>query len=355
VNRAYIGQVFFRDSYSPGLHAPIVEALEFERAQRLIAERGEDASRRRGNTSEFVLSGTILCERCGRRFVGVTANGNGGSYRYYTCASRAKLGKKVCDQERLPASDLERDVIAHVIACLKDSALLNQSAEQLSQRAAAAQPDYDQELAAVQRKTREAQTAIDRYLRAFETGTLTAEVCGGRVLELRAQLTALENRREELEAAIDEHAATPSLKDVRMTASRLAKALMRGDTPKRKALLRKILQIRVESRQRILPTIFLPMVRTMGDWVGPPGLEPGIDGLRASVLRHSTCGFAEAVPCLSLVGARYQLVPMIAERPQRRVREAAASHGEQISGTARYDLGIWRLSDLDSSVSDKTG
>ncbi len=64
-----------------------------------------------------------------------------------------------------------------------------------------------------------------------------------------------------------------------MTASRLAKALTRGDTSKRKALLRKVLQIRVESRERILPTIFLPMVRTMGDWVGPPGFEPGTKGL----------------------------------------------------------------------------
>ncbi len=225
------------------------------------------------------MSGTLFCARCGRRFVGVTANGHGGNYRYYTCAARAKLGTKIRDQERLPAGDLERDVLAHLVASLKDSALIAGAVARLNERAQDEQPRYDRELVGVDRKIRDAKTAIDRYLRAFETGALTAELCGERVLDLKQQLGALENRRQELQDAIDEPLMRTTLKDARAAASGLVRALTRGDTAKRKTLLRKLLQIRVESRDRILPTIRLPLVRTMGDWVGPPGFEPGTKGL----------------------------------------------------------------------------
>ncbi len=274
-NPAYIGEVFFRGIKYPGQHPALIEPEVFQKAQKLLAERGDDASRRRSNVSEFLLSGTLFCARCGRRFVGVTANGHGGNYRYYTCASRAKLGTKICDQERLPAGDLERDVLAHLVAKLKDSALLAGALARLNERTQDERPTHDRELAALDRKIRDAKTATDRYLRAFETGALTAELCGERVLDLKQQLGALENRRQELQDALDEPPARATLKDVRAAASGLVRALTRGDTAKRKALLRKLLQIRVESRDRILPTIRLPLVRTMGDWVGPPGLEPG--------------------------------------------------------------------------------
>ena len=87
-NEAYVGRVHWRDQTFPGLHEPLVDDETFARAQALLKERGEDCSRRRGNQSDFLLSGVLRCGRCRRAYVGMSATGNGGTYHYYACSGR---------------------------------------------------------------------------------------------------------------------------------------------------------------------------------------------------------------------------------------------------------------------------
>jgi hypothetical protein len=75
--------------------------------------------------------GTLKCVCCGGRFSGVTSNGNGGAYRYYTRITRLKYGPKECDQERLPALDLEMAVVKHLVSCLQDKGLISRAVEQV--------------------------------------------------------------------------------------------------------------------------------------------------------------------------------------------------------------------------------
>ncbi|MDE3070865.1 MAG: recombinase family protein, partial [Acidobacteriota bacterium] len=56
-NEAYLGRVNWRGESFPGLHEPLVDEQTFAAAQALLRERGEDLTRRRGNRSEFLLSG----------------------------------------------------------------------------------------------------------------------------------------------------------------------------------------------------------------------------------------------------------------------------------------------------------
>jgi hypothetical protein len=42
---------------------------------------------------------TDCCGRCRRAYVGMSAKGNGGTYHYYACSGRQKLGRKGCDGE----------------------------------------------------------------------------------------------------------------------------------------------------------------------------------------------------------------------------------------------------------------
>jgi hypothetical protein len=46
----------------------------------MLAERSEHA-KRRGNPSDFLLSGLLRCGRCGNAYIGMSANGNGGRCR----------------------------------------------------------------------------------------------------------------------------------------------------------------------------------------------------------------------------------------------------------------------------------
>ena len=76
-NEAYLGRVHWRGQSYPGLHEPLVDEQTFARAQALLNERGQDLTRRRGNRSDFLLSGVIRCGRCKRAYIGMSARGNG--------------------------------------------------------------------------------------------------------------------------------------------------------------------------------------------------------------------------------------------------------------------------------------
>jgi site-specific DNA recombinase len=87
-NRTYLGQVNFRGSWSNGQHPPLVEQGLFDAAQAILVERGEDVSKRASNSSDYLLTGLVVCGGCGSRFTGTRATGRNATYRYYTCGGR---------------------------------------------------------------------------------------------------------------------------------------------------------------------------------------------------------------------------------------------------------------------------
>jgi DNA invertase Pin-like site-specific DNA recombinase len=72
-NPAYRGLIRWNAEIHPGLHEPLVDEETFEKAQQILRRRGEDASLRRGNQSDFLLSGLVRCDHCGRAYVGTSA------------------------------------------------------------------------------------------------------------------------------------------------------------------------------------------------------------------------------------------------------------------------------------------
>jgi hypothetical protein len=96
-NRACVGEILFRGRYHPAPHPCLVEAGLFETAQAVLESRGEDMALRRTNGSEYLLTGLLLCEKCGKRFIGASAKGNAYRYTYYVCFSRHRHGTQECD------------------------------------------------------------------------------------------------------------------------------------------------------------------------------------------------------------------------------------------------------------------
>lgn len=105
-NRAYVGEIFFRGRYHPAPHPRLVEAKVFEAAQAVLESRGEDKALRRTNGSEYLLTGLLVCQKRGKRFIGASAQGNAYKYAYYVCFSRHRYGTQECDQDRLRADEL---------------------------------------------------------------------------------------------------------------------------------------------------------------------------------------------------------------------------------------------------------
>lgn len=109
-NRVYIGEIFFQERHHKAPHPRIVDMETFEAAQSILASRAEEASRR-SNTSDYLLTGLVVCSKCGKKFIGAAANGRNGRYPYYVCFSRQRYGPQECDQDRLPSLDLEERVV----------------------------------------------------------------------------------------------------------------------------------------------------------------------------------------------------------------------------------------------------
>jgi site-specific DNA recombinase len=284
-NEAYLGRVHWRGESFPGLHEPLVEAQTFARAQALLAERGEDLSRRRGNASDFLLSGVLRCGKCKRAYVGMSANGNGGRYHYYACSGRQKLGRAACAGERLPRERLEQAVIAQLLSLYREGTLLRDALTQAARRRVDDRPALETRRRALSAEAAKAERGLARYYEAFEAGELEA---GG----FRERIAALEERRvrlgEEASALAaqlaEDHAGGPAPSELAAVAGQLEEVLAAGSPEKTKALLRLLIkELKVNGRAEILPTyrVVTPEVCATPSSVERTGIEPVTSGLQS--------------------------------------------------------------------------
>ena len=129
-----------------------------------------------------------------------------------------------------------------------------------SAQAAAQRQQHEAELAATVQQLRKAEAAAERYLDAFEAGTLPQAQCGPRVQALAARIADLNARRDQLHDALAALTAEPpGQEDLADRARRVREALTQGDPAARKALVRALVhEVTVESRDRIVPVFRLP-------------------------------------------------------------------------------------------------
>jgi site-specific DNA recombinase len=292
-NRAYVGEIFFRGVWHDAPHPALVDADTFEFAQRILASRGEDRSHRAANSSEYLLAGLVVCDRCGKRFVGTAAKGNRYRYRYYTCFSRQRYGPGTCSAERLPADELDAAVVEALLATYRRSDLIEQALAQAAERAGAMRLQHQAEIATVDSALDKTEEAIERYLLAFEAGTLPEAQCGERIRVLGAKAAELRTRRAELAELISQSAECPDVSHVGLDGlrERLAEAIETGPARTTKGLLQSLVaEIRVEGRHAIRPRFRVPLgpltttnpnsseegkkVRTPSGSVPPAGFEP---------------------------------------------------------------------------------
>jgi site-specific DNA recombinase len=174
----------FREAWHPSTHPPLVPTELFSAAQALLLDRSENIAKRASNSSEYLLTGLIVCERCKRHFTGTAAHGRNGIYRYYTCASRQRSGSDACHAPRLPADALDDAVIEALVHTYERTDVFVEAAANATRRDTS-RTRIETELLAVQAELAKSQAAIERYLAAFESGALPESTCGERVSKLR--------------------------------------------------------------------------------------------------------------------------------------------------------------------------
>lgn len=262
-NATYTGKLPFNGDLYDAEHEPIIDEETFERAQKLLEQRAESLPSRAANASDYLLTGLLQCDRCGHGFIGTSAHGRGGVYRYYTCFSRQRHGTARCDQERIPADPLEEAIVAEALAALDDGSIFLEAARKADEARTAARSDEEAERRELSAEIASKREAIDRYLRAFETGELPPSACGDRLQELHKEIEALEKRSAALEAELAETTRAFSGRDLARLKREIGAALLGADPEQVKELLAVVVnEIRVEGRSSIQPFFVATGVRT---------------------------------------------------------------------------------------------
>ncbi len=142
----------------------------------------------------------VKCARCGKRYIGAAANGNGGHYSYYVCFSRQRYGRKACDADSLPANELEQAILEQLHTLLAREDEVRQVITEAFVELDAQRPKREAEVARLDAELRKVNHTLDRYFRAFEEQTMPEQACAPRITELTRRLSELEARRAELAA-----------------------------------------------------------------------------------------------------------------------------------------------------------
>ena len=259
----------------------------FERAQEVLRNRTEDIALRRSNQSEYLLTGLVKCASCGKQYLGASANGNGGRYRYYVCFSRQRYGKKVCEADRLPADELEDAILGQLLAVREREPLVREAISEAFAELDAEQPQRAIELERIDGELRRTGESLDRYFRAFAEGTMPESACAPRIGELTERLRGLQARQEELAAEEPDEREPLTDDDLALLHAEVREVIDGGDPTTRKALLASMVdEIRVVSRAEIYPSFSFPAVRPPSGSAPPAGFEPATVGLEGRCSVH---------------------------------------------------------------------
>jgi site-specific DNA recombinase len=259
-NPAYRGLVRWKSEIHAGLHEPLVDEETFKKAQAILRRRGEDASLRRGNASEFLLSGLVRCDHCGRAYVGTSAHGRSSRYTYYACSTRYKYGPAKCQGERLPKDRLEAAVLAQLAELYRDGPLIERALAEAATHTAKERPRVEEQLAATRAEIARVERKLERYFEAFEAGELSAALCEERVRGHRERLENLREQEADLARTLATQAHTPpDMAALASLADQLDEVLANESPEQAKELLRLLVkEIRVHNRRQVVPTYRVP-------------------------------------------------------------------------------------------------
>lgn len=258
-NRAFIGEVRHRDEWLDGAHGPLIDTAVFHAAEALLVSRSKPATAA-ATGSDFLLTGTISCARCGGAYVGTRGTGRSGTtHRYYSCVTARRYGAKRCTGPSLPAGELESLVIEELVATYADHDLFRGAvAAHLAERETRTEPVRDQ-LRAQHILIAERESTLARYRRDYQAGHLSAQLYSADTAAVEEQLTALRDHAAALEAQLD--VPPPEVPDEATLArlhERLHHQLRHGNTEVRRSLCGTLIaSLVVHDRDDIAPTFRL--------------------------------------------------------------------------------------------------
>ncbi len=263
-NRVYLGELAFRDITTTDCHEPLIDIDTFAEAERITSERNTERAQLRANSSDYDLTGKMRCPTCGSAMVGSRNHGRSKVYRYYLCHDRNRYSTNKCDGYRLDADAAETAVLDALAAFYRNNHTLIADAVAEAQRQhRAGQATQQDELTTVRAKITDTNNKIDRYLTAFENGSLDPELVSSRLTELRDTSRQLTARRDELIATIDQAPVVPDPAILTDVADHITAIIATGSDQTRKTLIATLVaEVKITGPDTIVPVFRIPQPTT---------------------------------------------------------------------------------------------
>jgi site-specific DNA recombinase len=258
-NRVYLGELTFRGATITGTHQPLIPAELFGQAAALLTARAQSPAHRAATGSDYLLTGRLRCPDCGKAMIGTRATGRTRTYRYYTCFTRGRYNTAACHAARIDA-DAADTAILHALAgfyarsdLIADAVTAARHAHQHASR------HQHEELAAVTAELARLGQAADRYLTAFEHGTLAEGDVAARLAKLKDRTRQLRARHAELTATLAAQPHAPDPATLSEVTGHITQIITTGSTSHAKALVEALVErVAITGPDRLAPVFRIP-------------------------------------------------------------------------------------------------
>ena len=299
-NRVYLGELTFRDITKTDTHPAIINTDTWTQAQTILDARGQNPAHRASNGYDYMLTGRLRCPQCGKAMIGTRATGRNKTYRYYTCYNLARYDTTKCDFTRLDADAVDTAITTALGGFYRNHhTLINDAITNAQHQHQQAHTDRHTELATIDAELIKTGQATDRYLTAFERGTIDETLVADRLIQLRDKTTQLRLRHTELTLALDNQPTIPSLTTLTEITNHINKIINTGSANQRKALIEALVaQVTITGPDRLIPVFRIPQPPPNKDATALPAETPPKGAVRTPTTLVELTGFEPVTPAL---------------------------------------------------------
>ena len=269
----------------PRFYPAIIDKQLFDRVQEKLRLSAVNWRNSYANRTTYLLSGLVICDACGRRYLGTAAKG--GKFQYYSCGSYLKGGKETCAARLINKNKLESAVLAKIQQQILTPTNIRSYIQRVMESAIKSKDKLSPEQGVVRSALSDLQTRLQRWENALESGELSIEHAAQRIKELHEQRQELLKKKQALDhngLSVKTVSAIPTARMDAYVAEMQRRLAAKQIGAKREFLRELLKEVRVHGSNVTL-TYKLPLAASQWRFftplrlVGPPGLEPGTNRL----------------------------------------------------------------------------
>lgn len=247
----------------PGNHPPLVDKETFLHVQELMAKRSPKVAHPQTLISDYLLSGLMVCGKCGLKMIGSRAKS--GKHAYYACHNYIKRGKTVCNAKLINKDKIEKLIIerlkTHILTEENLMELMNMVLDEMN----ASKKDLQTQLATIDKQLEAFRGKLGKLYNSLETGKLDVDDLAPRIKELKTQIDTLEQKRNEILEEIDTPQSLPfNAQSLKAYVQDLADLLSKGSIVEQKSFLRSFIERIVVNHPEAEVFYNIPIINNKG-------------------------------------------------------------------------------------------